>query len=97
MILNLKGIILFLMTTSTINCSNLGGTRQDINLSNDGGYTDLLVAIDERLSENLDILYNIQVQNFSLASEKDRQVSMCSGNARACCLRHCRKQIVTNY
>ena len=54
-------IILLLMTTSTINCSNLGATRQNISLSNDGGYTDLLVAIDERLSENLDILYNIQV------------------------------------
>ena len=42
--------------------SNIGGDRQDINLNSDGGYTDLLVAIDEQVSENLDILTNLQVE-----------------------------------
>ena len=45
----------------TVNASNIGGDRQDINLSNDGGYTDLLVAISVRVTENTEIINRIKV------------------------------------
>ena len=44
-----------------VNSSNIGGARQDINLSNDGGYTDLLVAISERVTENTEIINKLKV------------------------------------
>ena len=44
-----------------VNASNIGGDRQDINLSNDGGYTDLLVAINERVTENTEIINKLKV------------------------------------
>ena len=44
-----------------LNASNIGGDRQDINLSNDGGYTDLLVAISVRVTENTEIINRIKV------------------------------------
>ena len=44
-----------------VNASNIGGDRQDINLSNDGGYTDLLVAISERVTENTEIINKLKV------------------------------------
>ena len=44
-----------------VNSSNIGGDRQDINLSNDGGYTDLLVAISERVIENTEIIDRLKV------------------------------------
>ena len=43
--------------TSTI----IGNERQEITLSEDGGYTDLLVVIDKEVQENLDILTKLQV------------------------------------
>ena len=44
-----------------VDVSNIGGDRQDINLSNDGGYTDLLVAISERVTENTEIINKLKV------------------------------------
>ena len=44
-----------------VTSSNIGNTKQDINLEIDGGYTDLLVAIDEKVSEDLNILTKLQV------------------------------------
>ena len=44
-----------------VTASNIGGDRQDINLSNDGGYTDLLVAISERVTENTEIINKLKV------------------------------------
>ncbi|XP_067930944.1 calcium-activated chloride channel regulator 1-like [Watersipora subatra] len=48
--------------------SNIGNDRQDINLSPDGGYTDLLIAIDDKVSEDLAIIDKLQAY-FSEASK----------------------------
>ena len=41
--------------------SNIGSTRQDIQLSDDGGYTDVLIAIHDSVSEDRSILQAIKV------------------------------------
>ena len=53
--------IVISLSAAMVQASNIGGDREDIELTNDGGYARLLVAIDENLPENLDILTNIQV------------------------------------
>ena len=47
--------------TVSVTSTKIGKLRQDINLDEDGGYTDLLVVIDEEVEENVDILTNLQV------------------------------------
>ena len=54
-------ILLLLPLVAMVTCGNIGSTRQDINLSDDGGYTDLLVTIDESVPENRNILQNLKV------------------------------------
>ena len=46
----------------SISSSNIGGDRQDIDLADDGGYYNLLIAIDNRVEENTAILTNLQVR-----------------------------------
>ncbi|XP_067930947.1 calcium-activated chloride channel regulator 1-like [Watersipora subatra] len=48
---------MIVMTTS----SNIANDRESIKLSQDGGYTNLLIAIDEKVSENLDIIEKLKV------------------------------------
>jgi len=40
---------------------NIGNTRQKITLSDDGGYGNILIAIDESIPEDLDLLLGLQV------------------------------------
>ena len=47
--------------TVSVTSTKIGKQRQDINLDEDGGYTDLLVVIDKEVEENLDILTKLQV------------------------------------
>lgn len=54
-------VFLLSALVGAILCGNLQNTRQEIKLSSDGGYTNLLVAIDDRVTENYDVLNNIQV------------------------------------
>ena len=54
-------LLLLLSLVSTIYCANIGNTRQEINLGEDGGYTGLLVAIDERITESTQLINNIRV------------------------------------
>ena len=60
-------LILFLQYASlcwltvSVTSTKIGKLRQDINLDEDGGYTDLLVVIDKEVEENLDILTKLQV------------------------------------
>ncbi|XP_067930940.1 calcium-activated chloride channel regulator family member 3-like [Watersipora subatra] len=57
-------------TSCHLTCTPVKGSNQPfklnpynkrINLSRDGGYTDILIAIDEKVPENLDILEKLQV------------------------------------
>ncbi|XP_067929384.1 calcium-activated chloride channel regulator 1-like isoform X2 [Watersipora subatra] len=41
--------------------SSIANDRERINLSQDRGYTDILIAIDEKVPENLDIIEKLQV------------------------------------
>ena len=43
--------------------SNIGSTRQDIQLSDDGGYTDVLIAIHDSVPEDRSILQAIKVSH----------------------------------
>ncbi|XP_067930952.1 calcium-activated chloride channel regulator 4-like [Watersipora subatra] len=57
--------------------SNIGNDRQNINLSPDGGYTDILVAIDDNVPENMNIIYKLQdyfteASNILLAATHNR-------------------------
>ena len=60
-------LILFLQYASlcwltvSVTSTKIGKLRQDINLDEDGGYTDLLVVIDEEVKENLTLLTNLKV------------------------------------
>ena len=58
LVLQLHFICWLLVTAES---SNIGGDRQNITLSDDGGYTDLLVVIDEEVKENLTLLTNLKV------------------------------------
>ena len=56
-------IILFtiFVTTAVVDCSNIGATRQDITLDNDGGFIEILIAIHEDVEEDHGILSSIEV------------------------------------
>ncbi|XP_067930957.1 calcium-activated chloride channel regulator 4-like [Watersipora subatra] len=56
------------LMTVLVTSSNIGNDRQDINLSSDGGYTDILIAIDERVTEDPEIISELQ-EYFTGASE----------------------------
>ncbi|XP_067930959.1 calcium-activated chloride channel regulator 1-like [Watersipora subatra] len=56
------------LMTVLVTSSNIGNDRQDINLSSDGGYTDILIAIDERVTEDPEIIFELQ-EYFTGASE----------------------------
>ena len=58
-------LVMFLVFASQqgISCSNIGSTRQDIELSEDGGYTDLLIAIHDNVPEDHSLIENIKVGN----------------------------------
>ena len=49
--------------TVSVTSTKIGKERQEINLSEDGGYTDLLVVVDKEVEENLDILTKLQVSD----------------------------------
>ena len=49
--------------TVSVTSTKIGTERQEINLSEDGGYTDLLVVIDKEVEENLDILTKLQASD----------------------------------
>ena len=51
----------FCWLTVSVESTKIGNDRQDINLDEDGGYTDLLVVIDREVEENSDILTKLQV------------------------------------
>ena len=57
----LQWIATLLVLVPVVSSSNIGKSRQDINIGSDGGYTDILVAIDERVPENQDIVKNLEV------------------------------------
>ena len=61
MLVSTSKLFLWLLFIDVISCANIGNTRQEIKLSEDGGYTGLLVAIDDRVTENLEIIAKIQV------------------------------------
>ena len=61
MLTYISKLLLLLSLVSTISCANIGNTRQEIYLDEDGGYTGLLVAIDERIPESFQFFNNIQV------------------------------------
>ena len=54
-------LLFTLLLAVLVTSSNIGNTKQDINLDKDGGYTDLLVAIDEKVPEDFSILTKLQV------------------------------------
>ena len=58
-----RRIILFtiFVTTAVVDCSNIGATRQDITLDNDGGFIEILIAIHEDVEEDHGILSSIEV------------------------------------
>ena len=61
MLVSTSKLLLWLLFIDVISSANIGNTRQEIKLSEDGGYTGLLVAIDDRVTENLEIIAKIQV------------------------------------
>ena len=63
--------------TVSVASTKIGKERQDINLDEDGGYTDLLVVIDEEVEENLDILTKLQVIGKSCQSSYIRSNIIC--------------------
>ena len=58
-------LVMFLVFASQqgISCSNIGSTRQDIELSDDGGYTDLLIAIHDNVPEDHSLIEDIKVSS----------------------------------
>ena len=60
LLLLLHSVCLCWLTVS-VTSTKIGKERQEINLSEDGGYTDLLVVVDKEVEENLDILTKLQV------------------------------------
>ncbi|XP_067930954.1 calcium-activated chloride channel regulator 1-like [Watersipora subatra] len=51
---------LILLLAGAVISSNIDDDRQNINLSADGGYIDILVSIDKRVPENMQIIYKLQ-------------------------------------
>jgi len=50
-----------LILLSAASASNIGGTRQDIQLDADGGYHNILIAIDEGVPYDSTLITNLQV------------------------------------
>ena len=63
--------------TISVTSTKIGKERQEINLDEDGGYTDLLVVIDKEVEENLDILTKLQVNDKSCQSVYKRSNIIC--------------------
>ncbi|XP_067929460.1 calcium-activated chloride channel regulator 4A-like [Watersipora subatra] len=55
-----KFYIIFCFLVVMVASSNIGKDRQDIRLSPDGGYTDVIVAIDDKVPENVDIINRLK-------------------------------------
>ena len=55
-----------------VSCSNIGSARQEIKLGEDGGYTDLLIAIHDSVAEDLSLIQTLQVREilFNVTSKK---------------------------
>lgn len=58
---SIDSILLIITLGALATGSNIGSTRQDIQLSDDGGYTDVLIAIHDSVSEDRSILQAIKV------------------------------------
>ena len=58
---SIHSILLIITLGALATGSNIGSTRQDIQLSDDGGYTDVLIAIHDSVSEDRSILQAIKV------------------------------------
>lgn len=54
-------LLLILAGNGGVWCDNVGGTRQNIVHDSDGGYTSILLAIDESVPEDLALIDRIQV------------------------------------
>ena len=63
--------------TISVTTTKIEKERQEINLDEDGGYTDLLVVIDKEVEENLDILTKHQVIDKSCQSSYKRSNIIC--------------------
>ena len=50
-----------LMLVILVSSSNIFGDRQDIGLTEEGGYTDILVAINENVPEDPRIIFKLKV------------------------------------
>ncbi|XP_067930964.1 calcium-activated chloride channel regulator 1-like [Watersipora subatra] len=61
-------ISVFVLIVSVVTSSNIGNDRQDIDLSSNGGYTNILIGIDDLVPENSDIISKIQ-EYFTEASK----------------------------
>ena len=55
-----------LMLVILVRSSNIFGDRQDIGLTEEGGYTDILVAVNEDVPEDPRILFKLQVGSYLL-------------------------------
>ena len=58
---SIHSILLIITLGALATGSNIGSTRQDIQLSDDGGYTDVLIAIHDSVAEDRSILQAIKV------------------------------------
>lgn len=54
-------LAVLLVLFTLVNSSNIGATREDIVHNADGGYSNLLIAIDENVPEDRQLLEVIQV------------------------------------
>ena len=54
-------VSIFLVVVILVRSSNIFGDRQDIGLTEDGGYTDILVAINENVPEDPRIIFKLKV------------------------------------
>lgn len=52
---------LMLALSSVVMSSNIGSTREEITHNSDGGYSNILIAIDESVVEDRQLLTEIQV------------------------------------
>ena len=54
-------LCLLLICCHMVTSSNIGSTREDIIHNSDGGYSNILIAIDENVGEDRQLLTDIQV------------------------------------
>lgn len=50
-----------ILTIAVVTCSNIGATRQEITLDDDGGFINVLVAIHDDVAEDRSILSALEV------------------------------------